>query len=205
MAIQRQASAWGGNPPRDAKEARQRLAAIAIDCFSEKGLRKAFMADVARTAGISRPTLYSYYPSKESLMFGAMGLEVEGWLRRQRRRALRFDTPQERLVEGVLHAIAELPKTRVLKFIADPEYIPFVAKDDPGMRRTLEANARALEPFLELAPQLRERQYEIAELVQRTITSFLQYQIGEPRTTGQLREFLHRTLVPAVGLQALKR
>jgi hypothetical protein len=108
-------------------------------------------------------------------------------------------------VEGVLYSIAELPRTRVLKFIADPEYIPFVAKDDPGMWRTLEANAQALETMLELAPGLRERQYEIAELVQRTITSFLQYQIGEPRTTRQLREFLHRTLVPAVGLPLLKR
>ncbi|MEH6592894.1 MAG: TetR/AcrR family transcriptional regulator [Halioglobus sp.] len=204
MSKQRQTSSWGGNPPQDANEARQRLAAIAIDCFSEKGLRKAFMAEVARAAGISRPTLYSYYPSKESLMFGAMGLEVEGWLRRQRRRVLRFDTPQERLVEGVLYSIAELPKTRVLKFIADPEYIPFVAKDDPSMRRSLEANAQALEPVLELAPALRERQYEVAEVVQRTVTSFLQYQIGEPRTVAQLRKFLHRTLVPAAGLQTLK-
>lgn len=205
MAKQRQTSSWGGNSPRDASEARQRLAEIAIDCFSEKGLRKAFMAEVARKAGISRPTLYSYYPSKESLMFGAMGVEVEGWLRRQRSRVLRFDTAQERLVEGVLYAIAELPKTRVLKFIADPEYIPFVAQDDPSMRRTLEANSQALEPFLELAPELRERQYEIAEQVQRTITSFLQYQIGEPRTAAQLREFLHRTFVPSVGLKQLKR
>ena len=138
-------------------------------------------------------------------MFGAMGLEVEDWLVRQRRRVLRFDTPQERLVEGVLYSIAELPKTQVLKFIADPEYIPFVAKDDPGMQRTLEANAQALGPFLELAPKLRNRQYEIAELVQRTVTSFLQYQIGEPRSAAQLRDFFHRTLVPAVGLQILKR
>ncbi|MEH6581332.1 MAG: TetR/AcrR family transcriptional regulator [Halioglobus sp.] len=205
MAKQRQTSSWAGNPPRDASEARQRLAAIAVDCFSEKGLRKAFMSEVARKAGISRPTLYSYYPSKESLMFGAMGLEVEGWMRRLRRRVLRFDTPQERLVEGVLYAIGELPKTQILKFIADPEYIPFVAQDDPSMRRTLEANAQALEPFMELAPELRERQYEVAEMVQRTITSFLQYQIGEPRTVGQLREFFHRTLVPAVGLKQLKR
>jgi len=205
MAKQRQANSWGGNPPRDVDEARQRLAEIAIDCFSEKGLRKAFMADVARAAGVSRPTLYSYYPNKESLMFGAMGLEVEGWKRRQRRRVLCLDTPQERLVEGVLYAIAELPKTRVLKFIADPEYISFVALDDPGMRRTLEANVQALEPFLELAPRLRERQYEIAELVQRTITSFLHYEIGEPRNTRQMREFLHRTLVPAAGLKVLKR
>jgi len=205
MAKQRQASAWGGNPPHDAEEARQRLAAIAIDYFSEKGLRKAFIAEVARMAGITRPTLYSYYPSKESLMFGAMGLEVEGWLRRQRRRILRFDTPQERLVEGVLYSIAELPKTRVLKFIADPEYISFVATDDPGMLRTLEANAQALEPLLELAPQLRDRRYDIAELVQRTVTSFLQYQIGEPRTTLQLRDFFHRTLVPAAGMKPLKR
>ena len=196
MAKPRKSTVWGGDPPCDAEDARNRLAAIARDCFAEKGLRKAFMADVARTAGISRPTLYSYYPSKESLMFGALGLEVNEWLPRLRRRVLRFDTPQERLVEGVLYTIAELPKTKVLKFLSDPDYVSFVATDDPGMLRTLEANAQELELVLELAPELRKRRYEIAEIVQRTITSFLQYQIGQPRSTRQLRELLYRTLVP---------
>lgn len=136
-------------------------------------------------------------------MFGAMSLEVDGWLRKQERRMRGFDTAQERLVEGVLHSIKELPKTRVLKFIADPEYIPYVAKDDPGLLRSVRANVQALEPVFELAPQLRERDEEVAEIVQRTITSFLQYQIGKPRTIPQLRRFMHRVLAPAVGLEIL--
>lgn len=203
MENRKQAASWGGQPPQSPEEARTRLAEIAIDCFASKGMRKAFMAEVARMAGISRPTLYSYYPTKESLMFGALGIEVEAWYGQVRKRVRRFDTPQERLVEGVLYAISELPRTRVLKFIADPAYVEFVAKDDPGMLRTLGANVEALQDFFELAPELREREMEIAELVQRTITSFLQYEMGTSRTTPQLRALLHRTLVPAVGLPQL--
>lgn len=132
-----------------------------------------------------------------------MGLEVSGWLDKQERRIRRCETAQERIVEGVLFSIAELPKTRVLKFIADPEYIPYVAKDDPGLMRSVRANIRALEPVFELVPELREREQEIAEIVLRTVTSFLQYQIGKPRSRAELRRFLHRSLVPAVGLAVL--
>lgn len=205
MTGKKKVGSWSGEPPRDAEEARIRLAEIATACFAQKGMRKAFMAEVARAAGISRPTLYSYYPTKESLMFGAMTLEVGYWLQKQERHIRRYNTPQERLVEGVLNSIKELPKTRVLKFIADPEYVPYVAKDDPGLTRSLEVGVRALEPVFELAPKLRDREQEIAELVQRTITSFLQYQIGKPRSVAELRAFMHRTLVPAVGLNILAK
>jgi AcrR family transcriptional regulator len=203
MSKRKQALPWGGKPPKDADEARERLALIAMDCFAERGMRKAFMAEVARIAGISRPTLYSYFSSKEALMFGAMQLEVEDWLLKQRKRIIRFKTPQERLVEGVLYAIAELPKTRVLKFVADPEYIEFVSVGDPGLQRSLGASLRALEPLLQLAPELRERGMEIAELTQRTITSFLQYEMGKPRSKQALRAYMHRTLVPGAALPPL--
>lgn len=199
----KQIGPWHGNPPGDADEAQRRLAEVAIECFAAKGMRKAFMSEVARAAGITRPTLYSYYSSKENLMFGALGLEVVVWVQGLRRRQMRFDTPQERIVEGVLYAIKEIPKTRVLKFIAEPDYVHFVAKDDPELSRTLQANVEALEAVFELAPELRIRQYEIAEIVQRTITSFLQYKIGKPRRIKDLRSFFHRTLVPAVGLKCL--
>jgi AcrR family transcriptional regulator len=204
MARRKHAAPWGGDQPRDAEEARRRLAMIAMDCFAERGMRKAFMAEVARVAGISRPTLYSYYASKESLIFGAMELEFQSWLKRQHRRITRYDTVQERLVEGVLYALTELPKSRVLKFIADPEYIHFVAEDDPGMERSLDNNVRALEPIFELAPELRERGREVAEIVLRTMTSFLQYRIGKSRSNRELRDFMHRTLVPAVGLAQIE-
>jgi len=203
MTKKKQTAAWGGNPPQSPEEASERLTVIAMECFSERGMRKAFMAEVARIAGISRPTLYSYFPTKESLMFSAMDFEVGDWLRRQRRRIQRFDTPQERRVEGVIYAIEKLPKTKVLKFMADPEYVASVAIGDPNFQRSLEASIKALEPTLQLAPELVARQFEIAELVQRTVTSFLQYQIGKPRNKRELREFMHRTLVPAVGLPQL--
>jgi AcrR family transcriptional regulator len=195
---------WGGSPPADADEARTRLAQIATDIFVEKGMRKAFLSEVARIAGISRPTLYSYYPTKESLIFGAMGMEVEGWIERILQHVALFETAQERLVEGAVYAVEYMPKTRVLKFIADPDYISFVVKGDPGFAASIEANALALESVFELAPQLRERRLEIAELVYRTILSFLQYHIGDTRSPEQLRLFLHRYLVPAVGLPLLE-
>jgi len=96
-----------------------------------------------------------------------------------------------------------LPKTQVLKFILEPEYMQMVANGDPEMERTLAFTLESLEPVFLLAPDLRERGLEKAELSYRTIMSHVQWRAGEARSREQLRQMLHHTLVPAMGLQPL--
>ncbi|NND68922.1 MAG: TetR/AcrR family transcriptional regulator [Halioglobus sp.] len=197
--------AWGGDAPGDSAQARQRLSEAAFRVLADRGVARTFMAEVARAAGVSRPTLYNYYPTKESLVFGALGLEVEPWLRRLHRRMKRFESPQERLVEGTVFAIRGLPKTQVLRFIAEPDYIGLLATGDPGLKRTLAFTLQSLQPVLELAPQLREQEWQMAEVCYRTIVSHVQIPLGQERETARVRTLLHQTLVPAVGLPVLRR
>ncbi|MFE6963556.1 TetR family transcriptional regulator [Agromyces sp. NPDC057679] len=46
------------------------LAAIALALFDERGFDEVTMAEVAEAAGVSRRTLFRYYPSKPDLVWG---------------------------------------------------------------------------------------------------------------------------------------
>lgn len=42
----------------------------AVDVMAEQGVKNATMKAIAARAGLSEPTIYNYFPSKESLLFG---------------------------------------------------------------------------------------------------------------------------------------
>lgn len=50
------------------QELRERLLIAALDCVQRFGIRRCPMSEVARCAGVSRATLYRYYPDKDTLV-----------------------------------------------------------------------------------------------------------------------------------------
>jgi AcrR family transcriptional regulator len=48
---------------------RERILKAAVQIFSEQGIEKAKLADVADALGMTAPALYYYFPSKEELVF----------------------------------------------------------------------------------------------------------------------------------------
>jgi AcrR family transcriptional regulator len=62
-----------------AVDTRDRLLAGALEQFAARGLEGANLADIARLAGIRRPSLLYHFPTKESL-YDAVLADVFGWL-----------------------------------------------------------------------------------------------------------------------------
>lgn len=46
-----------------------------VEIIIEKGFDKAILRDVAKVAGVSNPTIYNYFPSKERLLYGYVELK----------------------------------------------------------------------------------------------------------------------------------
>ena len=42
----------------------------AVDLIIEKGFENTTLREIAKEAGVSNPTIYNYFPSKEKLLFG---------------------------------------------------------------------------------------------------------------------------------------
>lgn len=52
------------------EENRKKIIKAAVDIFTEKGIRSATMKAIARSAGVADATIYNYFPTKESIIFG---------------------------------------------------------------------------------------------------------------------------------------
>jgi len=81
-----------GDNPRD------RLYEAALACFGRDGIRRTSMDDIAGEAGISRPSLYTYFASKDEIVGEVVARQASSILSSIRRRLPR--DPEERLVEA---------------------------------------------------------------------------------------------------------
>ncbi len=89
----------------DTTTTRERLLEATVEVLARRGNRKLSLSDVAATAGVSRPTLYRWFPSKEAL------LEAFGAYEQQK-----YDAGIAHAVSG-LHGDARLDA--VLRFIVE--------------------------------------------------------------------------------------
>jgi AcrR family transcriptional regulator len=64
--VQMRTHGWGGNPPSDDAEARRRILAATRARLAEAGT--AGTSDIATILGVTRQTIYRYYPTTEDLL-----------------------------------------------------------------------------------------------------------------------------------------
>ena len=59
-------------PRLSPEEREQQLLRLGVKAFAEKGIGNAKHADIAKAAGISVPTVFDYFPSKDALINGVL-------------------------------------------------------------------------------------------------------------------------------------
>ena len=58
---------------RKKEQTRQRIAAVALRLFSERGFDAVTVNEIAETAEVAKATLFAYFPTKESLVLHGVG------------------------------------------------------------------------------------------------------------------------------------
>lgn len=110
---------WGGDPPATDDAARARILAGAVACIDELG-PGADVAKVAERVGVTRQTVYRYFPSRRAL-FQAVAAERAGSLiDRLADHLAGLRDPADAIVEIVLFCLRVLPDDPQLAFIAQP-------------------------------------------------------------------------------------
>ena len=112
--------------------ARERILDAAIEAASIHGVSRMSVSDVAKRAGLSRPTLYKHFPSKESLVAAATLREAVRLIDGVVMAADAHDDPRAALEAGVLTALhltrAHPLLDRVVR--TEPEsLVPFLVSD----------------------------------------------------------------------------
>lgn len=110
-----------GQPP-PVSEISARILAAARECFERFGIRKTTIGDIAEAAGVSRPTVYKNFASKEAILDTISIVEIGRVHEALRKRLRRHAAFEERLTEILLvSAQVAMENSYVRWFLQEPD------------------------------------------------------------------------------------
>jgi AcrR family transcriptional regulator len=98
---------WSGNPPASDEEAIERILDTAHAIIAQRGSSMR-LADVARTLGVTRQTVYRYFPGTDALLLATAMRSADGFLDHLAARVRGITDPVEAMVEGTAFAAETL-------------------------------------------------------------------------------------------------
>lgn len=128
MAASRLPESLPLSPSSTAPDTATRIIEAAYRCFERYGLDKVTMEDIASAAGVTRATVYKYYPSREQVLARIVELEIGKVNEELRRRFVRREHIEDSLSDCLLlvvRAAAENPYLRGT--LQSPEYLSTAA------------------------------------------------------------------------------
>ncbi|HUP99730.1 MAG TPA: TetR/AcrR family transcriptional regulator [Aeromicrobium sp.] len=197
------AHGWGGKPPADAVEARARILRTTRDRLAAFGSTNT--ADVAEHIGITRQTVYRYFPTTEELL-NAAATEAVAELTadlvdhvRDHVTATGGDAG-DAAVEGVAYVFEHLRDDPALNRLLAPGRLSSTVSDltsttSIDLGRTLIAGFGI---DWEALGWDETRQRELVEHLLRTLQSLVLDPGDPPRSADALRAYLRRWLAPAL-------
>jgi AcrR family transcriptional regulator len=184
---------WSGSAPASDEEAVARILAAAGRAIDEHGADLS-IADVARTLGVTRQTVYRYFPSTEALLVEAAVHAAADFLDRLAEHVRGTTEPAEAITEAIATALEWLPKDKHIGLLITPG------------RATAHTESVTSDVALQFAGNMVRRfdidwqrlgygdadLDELAEYLLRIIQSFVIDPGRPPRTAQELRTFLRR-------------
>ncbi|MFA5122472.1 TetR/AcrR family transcriptional regulator [Zavarzinia sp.] len=179
--------------PKGEASTRQQIVEAALRCILKFSIEKAGISDIAREAGLTRATVYSYFPSKEEVLHAALMQVVGDFVADLAHHLEAFEAPAERLSEALVHICIEIPRNPYLRIINEPHMAAQVygktltSPEGTAIRlqlldMILQGSAGPLEP--------------LCEIYTRMIVSMLTMRDAHPKGADDLRRFFR----PLVGL-----
>lgn len=164
------------------------------------------IAHVAAALGISRKTVYRYFPGTDALLVAAALEGTQAFLSRLSRRLRSVTDPGEALVEAVAYTIGQIPHEPYLRLLLDTgggnSLLRGVTSDTArAIGRTLLDQTAVDWDASGIGPDQRN---ELIEWTLRVVQSFLLDPGGPARTAAELRGFLRRWLAPGVDAAAAR-
>ena len=190
---------WSGHTPSSDEEAIERILDGAEQLLDESGAAMR-IADVARAVGVTRQTVYRYFPSTESLRMATVLRSADGFLDQMANRLAGETNPVAALTGGLAFTIETLGADNQLELLlrghsADAHSLSLTSDTALSFARAMLHRVGvdwARYGFDDAALD------ELAEFSLRILHSFIT-DPGEPARRGaELRRFLTRWVGPAI-------
>jgi AcrR family transcriptional regulator len=194
---------WAGSPPMNDAEARKRIIDTASRLVDRRGAAQTTVSGIADALGITRRTVYRYFAGTEEL-FTAVADDALGSFVAQIDRLVADMDVTGQLVEVVAHIIERLPH--------EPQLALLLANDRSNMfsRAMLTADVIARCRAILHHARIDWNQLgfddrtidELVEFLLRIIQSMVIAPPDPPRSSTELRAYLHRWIGPALAARA---
>lgn len=193
---------WGAAAPPNRDSARDRLLDAAERCLEDCGLVGTTMDDIGRTAGVSRATVYRYFPNREAVMSDVIIRAADRYLDRINPRISDHADLGSALVDFVEHTVEAARREQIigLLFGSDQE-LAGVGLAEGTSTSLFELVTEFLRPIFRRHWSSVEPGVSVddaAEWILRTILSLLTVRGPRDRSRDGLRAFLTRFLLPAI-------
>ncbi|MDO9494281.1 MAG: TetR/AcrR family transcriptional regulator [Nocardioides sp.] len=191
---------WQGNPPRTEEDARHRIIAATMSCVQQFGPVKTTLSDVAAELGVTRQTVYRYYPSLAELLGAVAQAGLEDFIARMQAHLATTTTPAEAAVESVVFAVRAIPHEPYIGLLFQAGETDIFSRGvTSSMALSVGADILRRVPVDWSEIGVGETELEgLAEILMRLFVSFLQYPSDPPRSDDDLRALIDRWLGPAL-------
>ncbi|MRH91317.1 TetR family transcriptional regulator [Nocardia sp. SYP-A9097] len=110
---------WSGATPADDQEAVERILTSARQAIDRSGVDVS-IAEVARDLGVTRQTVYRYFPSAEALLTATAVAQATHFLDVLAEHLSRIRDPATAVVEGIAYTLERLPDEKYLSLLLAP-------------------------------------------------------------------------------------
>lgn len=190
---------WAGSTPESDEEAIARILCAVDEEIAEHGAAIR-VADVARRLGVTRQTVYRYFPNADAMLIASAMRAVNGFIDQLAEHVGGINDPVTAVIESVSFGVENLS--------GDPQLERLLTRPDEGevaISLTSDtAIAFCLSVFDRLDVDWKLHGFdttglrELAEMTLRTVQSMLTDSGQAPRRGPALRRFVARWLGPAV-------
>jgi AcrR family transcriptional regulator len=191
---------WSGSTPASDEEAVSRILAAASRAIDEHGADIS-IADVARTLGVTRQTVYRYFPSTDALLQAAAVDAANSYLDRLAAHLAGVTDPAEAAVEGIAMTLEWLPSDKHVQLLLGPHRAGAFTADvtsDVALRFARTMLSRFDVDWADIGYSDDDLD-ELAEHLLRIIQSFVIDAGRPPRPKAKLRRYLRRWVAPALA------
>lgn len=197
---------WAGNTPASDEEAIERILNAADQVIDERGSSMR-IADVARALGVTRQTVYRYFPGTQALLVASALRSADGFLDRMAAHLKGVTDPVVAMTEGMAFAIEELACDNQVEFVLNQRHrgghkVSIISDTALAFGRSM------LHRY-----DIDWEHYgfddagldELNEFSLRVLHSFLSDPGRPPRSGADLRRYLTRWIGPAIAYPQMVR
>lgn len=190
---------WAGQTPASDEEAISRILTAVDEEVAEHG-SAIRLADVARRLGVTRQTVYRYFPNVDALLIASSMRAINGFIDQAAEHVSGYKDPVAAVIECVSFGVENL--------VGDPQLEGLLTRRHEGEAITSLTSDTAIAFCLSVVHRLdvdwtlhgydAAALHELAEMTLRTIQSLLTDPGQSQRGGTALRRFVARWLGPAI-------